>query len=251
MKKLYASLPCYNEQENVQALVAQWLAQRESLLARGYQLLIVGIDDKSTDTTAVLLERMAAQYKEVTMLKHKVNRGLGGALNSAVTFFLDNAQEGDICVLMDGDNTHSPEFVHSMLDKIDEGAGTAIASRYQSGAEIHGVPKIRLLLSDGAKVYYTAMLRVPNVRDYTCGYRAYTYKSLKAASEKYGAKLITQRSFACMMELLYKLYKSGTVFAEVPFNLRYDQKGGDSKMRVMKTVISSLKTAFLLRIGKI
>lgn len=250
MNKLFACLPCYNEQENVNALVSQWLALRGKLQERGFELAVIGVDDKSTDITATLLQRLAVQYKEVTLLQHKVNRGLGGALNSAVIFFLDNSKEGDVCVLMDGDNTHSPEFVFSMLDKLVGDVGTVIASRYQSGAEINGVPKIRLLMSDGAKLYYTMMLRVPNVRDYTCGYRAYTYKSLSDARAKYGHKLITQRSFACMMELLYKLHKSGTKFAEVPFTLRYDQKGGESKMRVIKTIFSSLKTAFLLRIGK-
>ena len=123
-----------------------------------------------------------------------------------------------------------------------------IASRYQGGAEVHGVPRHRLLLSDGAKLYYTLMLRVPGVKDYTCGYRAYTYESLQRARQAYGENLITQRSFACMMELLYKLYRCGCTFAEVPFTLYYDSKEGESKMNLGKTIRDSFLTALRLRV---
>ena len=92
---------------------------------------------------------------------------------------------------------------------------------------------------------------MPGVKDYTCGYRAYTYESLQRARQAYGENLITQRSFACMMELLYKLYRSGSRFGEVPFALRYDNKGGESKMQVLRTMKDSLRTAWQLRRGKI
>lgn len=51
-----------------------------------------------------------------------------------------------------------------------------------------------------------------------------------------------------MMELLYKLHICGTEFAEVPFHLYYDDKEGASKMKVLKTSVDSLKTAFELRV---
>ena len=54
-----------------------------------------------------------------------------------------------------------------------------------------------------------------------------------------------------MMELLYKLHRCGCTFDEVPFSLRYDNKGGESKMRVLRTMKDSLKTAWLLRRDKL
>ena len=50
-----------------------------------------------------------------------------------------------------------------------------------------------------------------------------------------------------MMELLYKLYKSGATFDEVPFSLYYDDKEGASKMRILKTIKDSFITALKLR----
>ena len=51
-----------------------------------------------------------------------------------------------------------------------------------------------------------------------------------------------------MMELLYKLSLCGAKFEEVPFELRYDHKAGESKMRILKTIRESLITAASLRI---
>lgn len=49
------------------------------------------------------------------------------------------------------------------------------------------------------------------------------------------------------MEVLYKLSLVGAKFDEVPFELRYDNKLGESKMRVLRTVKDSITTAFRLR----
>ena len=244
---LYAYLPCYNEEGNIQALIEAWLNEKEELNAKGYELNIVPVDDKSTDHTLEIIRSMEKLHPEVRVIAHKINQNLGGALFTSVRDFLHQGSPGSLMCFMDGDNTHKPSFVHSMIQKIQDGADCVIASRYQPGARIHGVPSNRLALSDGAKLYYSAMLNVPNVKDYTCGYRLYTYSILNTAYKKYQKDLITMRSFSCMMELLYKLHKSGCRFAEVPFTLYYDNKVGASKMRILKTVRDSLVVALKLR----
>ena len=105
-------------------------------------------------------------------------------------------------------------------------------------------------MSWGARVFYTMMLGVKNVKDYTCGYRAYTYSIIHKALAVYKDKLVERRSFACMMEVLYKFSLVGAKFDEIPFELRYDHKQGESKMRIVKTVKESMQTAVSLRIHK-
>ena len=68
-----------------------------------------------------------------------------------------------------------------------------------------------------------------------------------ALVERFGDEPIQERSFACMMELLYKLHLCGATFDEVGFKLRYDKKQGDSKMRVSSTMKNSLGAAIRLR----
>ena len=123
-----------------------------------------------------------------------------------------------------------------------------LASRYQPGARVQGLQASRKLFSDGARLYYTLVLHVPGVKDYTCGYRVYTRPALQAGVARYGQALVEKKSFACMMELLYKLYRCGCTFAEVPFTLYYDSKEGESKMNLGKTIRDSFLTALRLRV---
>lgn len=250
MNKLCVYLPCYNEAENIDALVLEWLAEADALRDAGFALEIVPVDDKSTDETLSIIRALEKAHPEVRVIAHEENKNLGGVLDTSVRDFLGRCVSGDLMCVMDGDNTHKPEYVHSMIAALEKPADCVIASRYQQGAQTNGVPGVRLFLSGGAKVYYSLVLRVPGVRDYTCGYRVYTYDILKRAAERYGDGLITQRTFSCMMELLYKLHRCGCRFAEVPFVLRYDDKKGSSKMSVLRTVKDSMVTALRLRLTR-
>lgn len=248
MSNVFAMLPCYNESLNIDPLVRKWLNLKTDLTAKGYRLLVRCIDDKSKDNTKEVIEKLCVEFPEdVKLVAHDVNKGLGGALATAFDNFIAEGQIGDVCFLMDGDNTHDPIFSLFMLDRIAAGSDCVIASRYRAGSLTHGVNGIRQFMSWGAKQFYTFVLRVRNVRDYTCGYRAYTYEIIGRGIRQYGTGLVEKRSFACMMEVLYKLWMIGAHFDEVPFELHYDIKKGESKMRVIRTMKESMSTAVHLR----
>ena len=247
MKKIFAILPCYNEGENIGALIEDWLSQQKMLEKHGYALTIVGIDDKSKDNTKEVILEFAQKYEQVKLVAHEVNTNLGGVIATGFKYFLEHGEPQDVCVVMDGDNTHDPVFVDEMFVKIQNGADCVIASRYCQESKVVGVPGIRKFLSDGARWFYSFVLGVKNVKDYTCGYRMYTYDILNKAQETYGDRFVEQKTFSCMMEVLYKLYKIGCAFDEVYFVLRYDKKEGESKMKVLKTIKDSVYTAIKLR----
>ena len=250
-KSIFVVLPCYNEQENIGTLIENWLSLEAELSVRGYTLRICPIDDGSRDNTRAIIEDLASKDTRITPLIHPKNLGLGAGLCTGLTYFLQMGAKDDVAVLMDADNTHEPKYVFSMLDALETGnVDVVIASRYVGNSAVVGVPRIRLLMSDGARVFYTLLLGVRGVKDYTCGYRLYTHEIVKKGFIAFGNSLITERSFACMMELLYQLSRVGARFFEVPFTLRYDQKGGESKMRVLKTMQRSVKVAFRLRFSK-
>ncbi len=251
MNKLYAMLPCYNEDKNIAALTKKWLEIAEPLAQKGYALMVSIIDDCSSDATAKIAEGLCAEHPDnVRLIKHKVNKGLGGALMTAFRTFESECGEGELCVLMDGDNTHDPIYALDMLPLIEDRCDCVIASRYVNGAEIHGLNIFRKLLSGGARWFYTLMLGVKGVKDYTCGYRMYRYSLIHKGLERFGDKLVERRSFACMMEALYKLSLVGAKFGEVGFSLRYDNKQGESKMKVLNTVRESVITAVQLRFNR-
>ena len=251
MNKIFAMLPCYNEQEDIEALVEKWVKIKDEWESKGYELFIYCIDDKSTDNTNAVIRSLVEKYPNVVnLIEHEVNKGLGGAIFTAFTFFNNNGHNGDFLIIMDGDNTHDPIYSLTMPQKIKGDKFCVIASRYCNDSQTKGVSGIRLFMSWGARFFYTITLSVPNVKDYTCGYRLYTYSAISSAIEYYGNSFIERRTFACMMEALYKLSLIGVEFDEVPFELRYDNKQGASKMSIVKTIVDSVGTAISLRMKK-
>lgn len=247
MKNLVIGIPCYNEAENISTLLYKWIEQEEKLNNLDINLVLVPLDDKSTDSTASILKELSKKHDNINPLYHSENKNLGGGLSTLINYFLETYSSKDMLVIMDGDNTQEPIYIFHMLDELNKNKDIVIASRYRKGSKVKGVPWYRILASYLARLYYTLVLNINNVRDYTCGYRIYTYDILKKGDNSFKDELITQKSFACMMELLYKLSVSGAKIGEVPFILRYDFKKGESKIKILKTSKDSISTAIKIK----
>jgi dolichol-phosphate mannosyltransferase len=249
MNKITIVLPAYNEEENIEALLIKWDQQRTLLEEEhGLGLRIVVIDDGSSDETAAIVERRAEDHPGIILIRHTENQGLGAGVRTGIGYFLEQCGDSPYLCIMDADNTQDPVYIGSMLDAIRTGnRHVVIASRYREGSQVEGVSPLRLVMSSGARLVFTVLLRVPGVRDYTCGYRLYERNKLQEAADRFGEKLIEENGFTCMVELLYKLYCCGAVFAEIPFHLRYDRKLGGSKMSVVRTSLNSWIVAMRLK----
>lgn len=235
--KVFLALPAYNEEQNLPELLR---SLREEMAGRQIEFAAVVVDDGSRDGTLRVLREWSLQMP-VTIVEHAQNQGLGVTIADALRTASSLAAAGDVVVTMDADNTHSPALIATMLDRIAAGADLVIASRYQPGAKVVGLSRFRSLMSDGARVLFQAAAPIRNVRDYTCGFRAYRASLLQLAFARFGDTLVTERSFACMAEILLKISKLNPAIAEVPMVLRYDQKQGASKMPVARSVIRTLR----------
>lgn len=242
-------LPAYNEEDNIPNLLQRWHQQEETLLKKGLRLKVLVVNDGSRDGTISLLPEMSQKYSFLRYVSHDGNQGLGQALTTGIHYVLEKEASSAYVVVMDCDNTHDPSYVISLVDKMEGTPHTdvVIASRYQAGSKTSGVPLYRWVLSYGARGIYAALLSVPGVRDYTCGYRIYRTSLLRKAVHYYGGVFLEEKGFGCMVELLYKLYLRGATFDEIAFHLRYDDKLGISKMKVMNTTLQSIAMVFRLR----
>ncbi len=229
-------LPAFNEAEGLPALLRS-IRQVMDESRLGYKVVVV--DDGSSDATWEVIGRHAAEMP-VVPVRHQANRGLAEALRSGLQVALKQADPSDVIVTMDADNTHAPGLVMRMLTLIREGHDVVIASRYVSGARVLGVPFHRRVLSGGASLLMRAVFPIKGVRDYTCGFRAYRASILQAAFARYSERLISQKGFSCMVDILLKLRTLDPIMTEVPLILRYDLKHGMSKMRAARTVVDTL-----------
>src|SRR5512138_256828 len=235
-RKVYVVLPVYNEEAKIGSLLDHI---DEAMRDADIRYEVILVDDGSRDGTAGIIRARAAEMP-LTLLSHEVNRGLGTTIRDGLFAAAGAASESDIIVTMDADDTHAPGLVLRMVRMISEGYDVVIASRYREGSRCVGVPAHRLLLSHGASWLFRAVFPIRGVRDYTCGYRAYRARVVKAAFARYGEEFLDQGGFQCMVDILLKLRRMNLIFGEVPFILRYDWKEGGSKMNVTRTVRDTL-----------
>jgi dolichol-phosphate mannosyltransferase len=235
-------LPAFNEGARLEQLLDRI---RDAMQGRPYK--IVAVDDGSKDETPRILERRKGDLP-LEVVTHEVNRGLAQTLYDGLAWVAKNAGEEDVAITMDADDTHDPVYAPAMVDQLDQGYDVVIASRFQPGSQVVGVPAHRLLYSAGVRLLLQLLLPMENVRDYACGYRAVRTSIIRRALNEFGEDLIELRDwgFICTAEVLWKLHLAGARCSEIPFTLRYDMKESVSRMRTMRTVTGY---ALLIRNG--
>jgi len=106
-------------------------------------------------------------------------------------------------------------------------------------------------MSRGASLFCKITFPIKNVRDYSCGFRAYNIGYLKKVFELYQGNLVESSGFECMVEILGRCSKVGIKAAEYPLVLEYNLKEGPSKMKVVKTTMGYFKLGIKIRRQKI
>src|SRR5512133_2583170 len=90
---------------------------------------IVIVDDRSTDGTWDILERLAGLHPEIRLFRHEVNQGKGAAVRTAI-----EKADGDFALVQDGDLEYDPsEYPRLLRPLLDGRADAVFGSRYLSG----------------------------------------------------------------------------------------------------------------------
>lgn len=236
-RRVVVALPAFNEEPNLPDLLGR-LDVALSEVPLSYQILIV--DDGSTDRTFEVAEEWS-QKIPLSVRCHEQNQGLGATLRDGLEWARDVAGPQDVIVTMDADNSHTPELIVRMVRMIREGHDVVIASRYQQGSRIRGLPLSRRILSRVASLVFRALFPIKGVKDYTSGYRAYKAGVLQDALQS-DPTFFDQDGFQVMVDVLLKLRRNPSlIFGEAPMILRYDMKEGASKMDVGATISNTLR----------
>lgn len=120
--KLLIGIPAYNEE----AIVGKIVNSFPDKIAGIKEKDILVVDDGSSDKTFTTAKNSGAM-----VIRHILNRGLGGALKTIFTF----ARSGkyDILVTMDADGQHNPVDVSKIIEPIvKKGINVVIGSRWKS-----------------------------------------------------------------------------------------------------------------------
>jgi dolichol-phosphate mannosyltransferase len=239
VKQTIVALPAYNEEASIGQLLNAFRKLAADHPELGIQVLVV--NDGSSDRTLEVVDSFRNLFP-LDVVSHEKNRGLGKAIKTCLRESIArSSSDDDVIVTLDADNTHLPEYIPLLVEKIRSGYDIAIASRYQPGSLEVGVPFIRRLYSRGARFLFRIFLHLPGVKDYTCGYRAYRAGLISKGLRFFQDDIISRNGFACTDELLVNLASLTDKIAEIPFILRYDQKKGKSKLPLFSTIMETWK----------
>lgn len=225
---LWIVLPAYNEEQSIPRLFPKIdQAMREHQI--DYRIVIC--NDGSRDTTAEQIQSFSDSMP-IEVITHKINRGLGETIRDLFEYAAEHADQDDIIVRLDCDDTHNPNTIIKMIAKIEEGYEVVIASRFAENGGQVGVEGNRAFLTFAARQFMRTMFPMKDIQEYTSGFRAYRASLIQQALELYGNQFIQLKAFgfACTLEKLVKLNLMNAKITEVGFVLRYDQKVSDSKM---------------------
>ncbi|MEM2121596.1 MAG: glycosyltransferase family 2 protein [Candidatus Woesearchaeota archaeon] len=203
-KNLFIVVPAYNEEKSITKVLTD-------LKKHNYKNIIV-VDDGSTDNTYFL-----AKKQGVIVLKHKINRGLGGALNTGITAALKLG--ADIIVTFDADGQHSVYDIPKIIKPIINGeADFVVGSRFLKEplfAHKKFIVKVRRLGIFTLNIL-TYLLYGIKTTDSQSGFRAF---SREAASKI----KITANRMEVSSEFFREAKKNNLRYKEVPIRTIYTE----------------------------
>jgi glycosyltransferase involved in cell wall biosynthesis len=225
--------PAHDEAENIEPLVEEALVELAKLALR---FEIICVDDGSTDGTAAIADRLAAEHPGVVrVVHHSSNRGYGSAVRSG----LGAARYPLIC-FTDGDRQFRVADLSRLLQRLGEAEDSGVSAGVVAGFRIKRAdPAVRLAY---ARVY-RACLRLffgLQVQDPDCACKLFRRDSLDGVNVESGGAFLSA-------ELLIKIGERGGVIVEqgVPHHPRVAGRASGADPRV---VWRALRDFWMLRL---
>ncbi len=237
----YILLPAFNEKKNLVKI----FQKINKICKKNKNVTVVLVDDCSTDHTSSIKNK---KYDfKLIYSKHKKNMGLSITMETGFNLISKKIKVKDIVITLDSDNTHPVEIIPSMIKKIKFGNDIVIASRFVKSSKVKGLTFGRHFLSIGAKFLFKLFYPYKNLNDYTCNFRAYNFQLIKDILKN--KKFFKNEDFNIAAKILLFLINkyNGIKISEVPFVLSYDNKIGQSKMKLIKTILLTLRLIFFKR----
>ena len=229
--KVIVTIPTYNERENIGELIQGILS-----LEKGIEVVVA--DDDSPDGTWKVVKELSRTNPAVHLLHRKENRGRGSAGKEAFQYAL--AQGADLIIEMDGDLSHNPCFIPSLIEGV-KNFDVVIGSRYARGGKDRRTSALRRALSKISNWYARKVLGLP-VMDCNSGYRCFKREVLEAINPL----SLKSTGPSIVHELLYKAYKSGFTVGEIP--IEFEERGKETSKLTFGRLLSGLYMVLKIRI---
>ena len=174
-------IPVYNERTVAERSLSLVLA---APLPENMERELVIVDDRSTDGTWDILQRLAAREPRIRLFRHEVNQGKGAAVRTAI-----GHANGDFCLVQDADMEYDPnEYPKLMKPLLDGYADAVFGSRYMSGEQRRVLPFWHSMIN-AFLTLFSNMFSNLNVTDMETCYKVFRtdlLKSIPIRSNRFG-----------------------------------------------------------------
>jgi glycosyltransferase involved in cell wall biosynthesis len=200
-------IPCYNEAATIDKTLDAVLEQRQRLMELGLALQIVAVDDASGDGTYDrLIDRARCSDGMIIATRHDVNRGKGGAIQTARAH-----ATGDIVIIQDADLEYDPIDIPRVLGPILDGLADAVIGTRFSGGGVHRVLYFWHRIGNLGVTLLSNVFTNLNLTDMEAGYKAFTMPVFRMMH-------LTNMRFGIEPEIVARLSQMGARVYEVPIS---------------------------------
>lgn len=241
-QKLVIVVPALNEEKDLPI----WLKSLIKNLGVRIIRRVIVVDDGSRDATIKAAERFGNKLP-LQIIGYYPNRGPGYAFRKGLSKAIEVVQKHDLIVTMECDNTSDLGILGKMIEKVNQGFGVCVASYYTVGGGFADVPWWRMLISEVGNIVIRWGCGIKQVKTFSSFYRVYKPEILKELYRRTKGRLFIENGFACMVELLARLVRQGARVAEVPMILVGSRRKGNSKMRILPTVLGYFRVVLQYR----
>ncbi len=216
-----AVIPVYNPEPGLKSLTVSLLEMFAT---------VVVVDDGSCEN----VEDFAKLPEEVSIVRHKVNRGKGRAIKTGIAWLKKNRPGVEVAVFADGDGQHCPKDVAKVAEKSYE---TGLAVLGVRDFLKSGVPFRSRLGNIVTAFLVRIMYRIP-IYDTQTGLRAIPSRLFDMMLETEGEK------FEYEMRLFGKLAMAHESLEQVPIKTIYIESNRASHFRPVRDTIRIYRGLF-------
>lgn len=238
-QRLIIVAPAYNEEKDL----PNWLMSLRRIKNIGR---VIVVDDGSRDKTVAAAEKFM-QKLPLEIISYRPNRGPGYAFRKGLSRAINAAGKDDLVATMECDNTSDLGILGKMVKRVNEGFGVCVASYYTTGGGFADVSWWRIAVSEIGNLVIRFGCGIESVKTFSSFYRVYRPEVLKKLYRKTNGMLFIENGFACMVELLARLVRQGAKVSEVPMILVGSNRKGNSKMKVLPTILGYFRVVLQYR----
>lgn len=221
MEKIAVLIPCYNEAQTIQKVVADW---KQALP----EATIYVYDNNSKDDTAAIARAAGAE------VRHEYAQGKGNVIRR-----MFREIDAECYVMVDGDDTYPASYAREMVTPVfEKNADMVIGDRLSSTYFTENKRPFHNFGNDLVRKTINHLFRT-NIKDIMTGYRAFSYQFVKTFPT-------LSKGFEIETEMTIHAIDKNMRIENVVVDYRDRPEGSESKLNTFKDGAKVLMTLFRL-----